>query len=85
MQQRFHPSAKHLLCKYIVPNFVGHSFRVKGETWYFLPVQRCVFSFNLKYIFVSLCKYSRTLRMKLLTWCWVASQAGLFRSGRARA
>jgi len=35
VQQRFHPSAKHLLYKYITPNFVGHSFRVKGETWYF--------------------------------------------------
>jgi len=34
MQQRFHPSAKHLL-KYITPSFVGHSSRVKGETWYF--------------------------------------------------
>ena len=35
MQQRFHPSGKHLLYKYITPSFVGHSFRVKGETWYF--------------------------------------------------
>jgi len=35
MQQCFHPSAKHLLYKYITPSFVGHSFRVKGETWYF--------------------------------------------------
>jgi len=35
MQQRFHLSAKQLLYKYITPSFVGHSFRVKGETWYF--------------------------------------------------
>jgi len=28
MQQCFHPSAKHMLCRYIIPNFVGHSFRV---------------------------------------------------------
>jgi len=35
MQQRFYTSAKHLFEKYITPNFVGHSFRVKGETWYF--------------------------------------------------
>jgi len=77
MQQRFHPSAKHLLYKYITPRFVGHSFRVKGGTWYFFANSHCAFSFNLKYIFVSLCKYSRTLRMKLLTWCRV------YKSGRA--
>jgi len=35
MQQRFHPSAKHLLYKYIAPSFVGHSFDVDGETLYF--------------------------------------------------
>jgi len=35
MQQRFHRSAKHLLYKYIIPSFVVHPFRVKGETWYF--------------------------------------------------
>ena len=35
MQQCFHPSAKHLLYRYITPSFVGHSFRVKGETLYF--------------------------------------------------
>jgi len=35
MQQSFHPSAKHLLYRYITPSFVGHSFRVKGETRYF--------------------------------------------------
>jgi len=34
-------------------------------------------------IFVMLCKYSRTRRMKLLTWCRVVSQAGLFGSGWA--
>jgi len=32
MQQCLHPSAKHLLYRYITPNFVGRSFRVKGET-----------------------------------------------------
>jgi len=32
MQQRCHPSAKHLLYKYNTPSFVRHSFRVKGET-----------------------------------------------------
>ena len=31
MQQRFHPSAKHLLYKHNTPSFVGRSFRVKGE------------------------------------------------------
>jgi len=35
MQQCFHPSAKHLLYRYITPSFVGDSFRVEGETWYF--------------------------------------------------
>jgi len=35
MQQRFHPSAKHFLYKYITSRFVGHSFRVEGETWCF--------------------------------------------------
>jgi len=31
MQQRYHPSAKPLLYKYIKPGFVGHSFCVKGN------------------------------------------------------
>jgi len=35
MQQCFQPSAKHLLYRYITPSFVGQSFRVVGETWYF--------------------------------------------------
>ena len=35
MQQCFHPSAKHLLYRYITPCFIGHSFRVEGETCYF--------------------------------------------------
>ena len=83
MQQCFHPSAKHLLYRYITPNFVGHPFRVKGETWNFLPIH--VVHFDLiSNIF--LCRYaSRTLRMKLLTWCRVVSLAGIFGSGRARA
>jgi len=42
----------------ITPSFVGHSFRVEGETWYFLPIHRCAFSFHLKYTFVSLRKYN---------------------------
>jgi len=29
---------------YITPSFVGHFFRVEGETWYFLPIHRCAFS-----------------------------------------
>jgi len=35
MQQCFHLSAKHLLYRYIAPSYVGHSFRIEGETWYF--------------------------------------------------
>jgi len=35
MQQCFHPSAKHLLYRCIIPNCVGHYFGVEGETWYF--------------------------------------------------
>jgi len=35
MQLCFHPSAKHLLYRYNTSSFVGHSFRVEGETWYF--------------------------------------------------
>ena len=36
MQHCFHPSAKHLLYRYVTPNFAGHSFRVnEGEAWYF--------------------------------------------------
>jgi len=76
MQRRLDPSAKHLVQTDITPIFVGHSFRDKGETWYFLPIHCCEFLFNLKYIFVSLCKYSTTLRMNLLTWCRVVSLAG---------
>ena len=30
--QMFNPA---LLYRYITPSFVGHSFRVEGETWYF--------------------------------------------------
>jgi len=60
MQQCFHPSAKHLLYRYVTPIFAGHPFRVSaGETCYFL------FLFNLKCIFVSLCKYNS--RLKFLT------------------
>jgi len=35
VQQSFHPSAKHLLCRYITRSFVGHSLHGKGETRYF--------------------------------------------------
>ena len=85
IQQRFHPSAKHLLYRYITPSFVGHSFRAKDETLV-LFCQFTVVHFDLiSNIFVSLCKYSGTLSMKLLTWRRVVSQAGLFGSGRARA
>jgi len=57
MQQYFHLSAKYLLYRYITPGFVGHSFRVEGETWYFFCQFIAVhFDLNLKYIFVSLCK-----------------------------
>jgi len=85
MQECFHPSAKHLLYKYIAPSFVDILFVLEVKLIAFLPMHRCALSFNLKYILVSLCKYSRTLRLKLLTWWRVVSQAGLFGSGRARA
>jgi len=61
MQQCFHPSAEHLLYKYITPSFVGHSFGVKGVTWYFLLGHRCAFWFNLKYIFS--CRYASTVEL----------------------
>jgi len=61
--------------------------KVKLVQYFFANSPLCIlaFWFNVKYIFVSLCKYSKTLRIKLLTWCRVVSQAGLFGSGRARA
>jgi len=35
IQQCFHPIAKHLLYRYVIPSFAGHSFRVNaGETLY---------------------------------------------------
>jgi len=34
-KQRFHPSGKHFLYKYITHIFVGDSFSVKGEAWHF--------------------------------------------------
>ena len=53
MQQRFHPSVKYLLNKYITPSFVGHSFRVKGIIF----CQFTVVHFDLiSNIFMSLCK-----------------------------
>jgi len=61
MQQCFHPSAKHLLYRYVTPSFAGHPFRVSaGETCYFFYF--CLIS-N-----VFSCRYaSITLRMKFLT------------------
>jgi len=41
MQQCSHPSANRLLYRYITPNFVGHSSRVEGETWYFFTNSVC--------------------------------------------
>jgi len=72
MQQYFHPSAKHLLYRYITLSCVGHSFRVKGETWYFFR------QFTAVHFDIFLCHYAgRTLRMKLLIWCRVTSRARL--------
>ena len=86
MQQCFHPTAKHLFYKYTTPSFVGHSFRVKDETWYFFANSplRILISSQIYFRVVMQVQY-RTHRMKLLTWCRVVSQAGLFGSGRARA
>jgi len=68
--------------RYITPNFVGHSFRVKGKTWYFFCRFTVVHFDLISNIFF--CRYaSRTLRMKLLTWCRVISRARLLGSGRA--
>ena len=43
MQQCFHTSAKHLLYRYITPSFVGHSFRVEGETYFFANLPLCIY------------------------------------------
>jgi len=61
MHQCFHPSAKHLLYRYVSPSLAVFLFvlmQVKLGT--FLPIHRYAvwFVFNLKYIFVSLCKYN---------------------------
>jgi len=81
MQQCFHPRAKHLLYRCITPSFVGHSFRIEGETSsFFANSPLCILFSN-----IFLCRYaSRTLRIKLLTWCRVISLAGRFGSGRSR-
>jgi len=47
MQQYFHPSAKHLLYRYITPDFVAHTFHVKGETWCFFANSPLCIWFNL--------------------------------------
>ena len=57
-------------------------FVLKVKLGSFMPIYRCAFGFNLKYIFRRYA--SRTLRMKLMTWCKVISLAGLFGSDRAR-
>jgi len=41
--EMFSSKCETLLYRYITPSFVGHSFRVEGETWYFLPIHRCAF------------------------------------------
>ena len=67
MQQRFHPSTSHLLLLDIL-------FVLKVKLGTFLPIHRCAFWFNLKYIFVSLCK------CELLEWNFCVDskfQAGL--------
>jgi len=56
MQECFHPSAKHLLYRNITPSIVGLLFVLKVKLGSLLPLHLCAFSFNLKYIFVSLCK-----------------------------
>jgi len=48
---------------YVTPNFAGHSFRVtvfqvKLGTFLPIAVVHFDFCFNLKYIFMSLCKYN---------------------------
>ena len=57
-------------------------FVLKMKLGTFLPIYRCAFGFTLKYMFASFYA-SRTLRMKLLTWCSIISLAGLFGSARA--
>ena len=92
MQQCFHSSAKHLLYKHVkkirssvatssVIGFVGHTFRVVGETWYFFCRFTVVHFDLISNIF--LCGYaSRPPRMKLLTWCKQSYKSGkAFRAG----
>jgi len=39
--------------RYITPNFVGHSFRVKGKTWYFFANSPlCIFIYSQIYFSV---------------------------------
>jgi len=58
MQECVHTSAKHLLYRYITPTVVllDILFVLKVKFGTFLPIHRFAFSFNFKYIFVSLCK-----------------------------
>jgi len=56
MQQCSHPSAKHLLYRYITPIFAAHSFRGKGETWYFFANSPLGILIQSQYIFMSLRK-----------------------------
>jgi len=62
MQQRFHPSAKHLLYKYMTPRFVRHSFCVKGETCAVLFRQFTVVHFDLISNIFS-CRYASTVEL----------------------
>ena len=81
MQQGFHPVRNicftdtwHLVLLHIL-------FVLEVKLGTFLIIQRCAFWFNLKYI---LCRCaSRTLRMKLLSWC--AESGWAFRVGSGRA
>ena len=82
MQQCFHSSAKHLIHRWAASLLVllDILFVLEVKLGTFLPIHRCAFGFNLKYIFV-LFNASRTLRMNLLIWCILISLAGIFRVG----
>jgi len=56
MQQCFHPSEKHFLSVTSHLVLLDILFMLKVKLGTFLPIHRCAFRFNLRYIFVSLCK-----------------------------
>ena len=62
MQQCFHPSTKYLLCEYIAPSFVRHSFRVRGELGTFSPIHLCAFWFKSQIYFCVV------MQVELLEW-----------------